>query len=54
VRDCSDTVLYLQQTAALLSLISIPGRVEIENLVLISPDWCETSQSICACCSSAI
>lgn len=30
MRDVSDTVLYLEQTAALLSLISIPGRVEIE------------------------
>ena len=30
MRDGSDIVLYLQQTAALLSLISIPGRAEIE------------------------
>lgn len=30
MRDGSDMVLYLEQTAALLSLISIPGRVEIE------------------------
>lgn len=29
-RDSSDTVQYLEQIAALLSLISIPGRAEIE------------------------